>query len=140
MRDPIHILADLTAQIRHRSAGRPLPEPITLLLFEAEETITSMNKIPFTEIFDDFRIVSGKLKPRGRAAHALVRSRWSEGWRLPDFKAVHRNCWAAWKDDPGMRRFFRSATLYRASKFEGYVNMGQNKSTADRLREIEEDA
>ena len=58
----------------------------------------------------------------GRATRDLIRTRLSEGFTIEDFKHVHRVKSAEWGHDPKWSKFLRPSTLYRASKFEAYLN------------------
>jgi uncharacterized phage protein (TIGR02220 family) len=75
------------------------------------------------EIIDDLNEVCGK-----RFSHTtdetvkFINGRLSEGKTLEDFKRVHRIQAHEWKDNPEFNQYLRPSTLYRPSKFEGYLN------------------
>ena len=52
----------------------------------------------------------------------LITARWKDGFRLEDFKTVHRTMSIKWKNDPEWNKYLRPITLYRVSKFDGYLN------------------
>jgi hypothetical protein len=66
----------------------------------------------------------------------LVVDRLKDGFDVDDFKAVHRNMYKAWGDCDKMSRYLRPLTLYRSSKFEGYINYKQSES--HKIREQED--
>lgn len=79
--------------------------------------------IPYDEIITDLNDKSGKsYRSNTETTRELIRARWKEGFRLEDFQKVHTNQAAKWKGDPERDQYLRPATLYRASKFEGYLN------------------
>jgi len=89
---------------------------------------TKRSTIPYQEIIDDLNEVCGKNFKNTEPTQKLIRSRWKDGWRVEDFKKVHRIMLQAVEDDTwypgrgeGMRQYLRPATLYN-TKFEGYLN------------------
>lgn len=52
----------------------------------------------------------------------LIRARWAEGFRIPDFRAVIGRKAADWRGTD-MERYLRPETLF-GTKFEGYLNEG----------------
>ncbi|BDZ30601.1 phage replisome organizer N-terminal domain-containing protein [Lactiplantibacillus sp. WILCCON 0030] len=50
------------------------------------------------------------------------------GYTVDDMKQVIDNQCAAWLTNPNMNQYLRPATLFRASKFEGYLNNEPKKS------------
>jgi len=52
----------------------------------------------------------------------LINARLSEGYTKEDFFHVHSVMCAKWGEDETMYQYLRPATLYCASKFEGYLN------------------
>lgn len=74
---------------------------------------------------------SGKLFKPTESNLRLIRARISEGHVEADFKKAIENKCADWLDDPKMEEYLRPATLFSASKFEGYVNQinsGESKN------------
>jgi len=73
-------------------------------------------------VIADLVATTGKKYRDVMATRRLIAARWKEGYHIEAFKAVHRNMSAAWMNDPDMEIYLRPATLYCASKFEGYLN------------------
>lgn len=69
-------------------------------------------------------------KPNTQATIRLIHAREKEGFKAEDFKAVIDNMCREWKNDPKMKKYLRPATLFAASKFEGYLNMGRKVVTS----------
>lgn len=65
-----------------------------------------------------------RFRAKSEATRKLIRARASEGFTLEDFKRVIDNKCASWKGDSKMDAYLRPDTLFRASKFEGYLNEG----------------
>lgn len=88
--------------------------------------------IPYEEIIEDLNLKAGtNYKHTSRASRDLIKARWNEGWRIEDFKKVHSHQVAKWKGDTKMSEYLRPVTLYRASKFESYLN-----STGPKEKEV----
>lgn len=84
--------------------------------------------IPFEEIIEDLNDVlelrgRDRFKWKSEAAQKEIRARFAEGYDLADFKKVHRTMFSHWKGNQRMEGFLRPSTLYRASKFPGYLAM-----------------
>jgi uncharacterized phage protein (TIGR02220 family) len=80
-------------------------------------------KIPFKKIIGHLSEKTGKrFSHTSKANQRLVRGRWEDGYRLEDFIAVIDNMTAAWMGDAKFEQYLRPATLFCASKFEGYLN------------------
>lgn len=112
-----------------------------------EEGKEEDREIPFDEIVEDLNDVIGlvgrhRFKSQSEYIRKEIRGRWAEGYRLEDFKHVHRAQVSHWLNDPKMRKHLAPDTLYRASKFPKYlanpVGSEQSKSHEDKVREIEE--
>lgn len=79
-------------------------------------------KIPYDEIVSMLNEATGKaFRPSTPKTRAAIRARWSEGFRLPDFKAVIEGQTAKWRGDAQMEQYLRPETLF-GTKFEGYLN------------------
>ncbi|USS93976.1 conserved phage C-terminal domain-containing protein (plasmid) [Fructilactobacillus ixorae] len=52
----------------------------------------------------------------------LIKARIKDGFVLSDFIVVIDNKVSQWGNDPKMQKYLRPATLFNASKFEGYLN------------------
>lgn len=82
-------------------------------------------------IVDDLNSVLGSAYRTGGKTAELIRARINEGFRVEDFKKVHRIKNAEWGNDPKMKVFLRPITLY-SNKFENYLNQkgeGQKKES-----------
>lgn len=90
------------------------------------------NNIPYAEIIKHLNNAADRnFKSTTKATRRKINGRWKEGFRLEDFKTVIDKKVNQWKDDEKMQKFIRPATLFQASKFEGYLNE-QKKSTTKR--------
>lgn len=80
-----------------------------------------VSNIPYKEIIED---LNQKARTKYRLSTpktlSLIRVRWNEGFRFPDFQAVHDKKIAEWQNTD-MAKFIRPETLY-GTKFEGYLN------------------
>ena len=74
-------------------------------------------------VLDLNEILGKNYKPTSKPTRDLIKARLKEGFTLEDFKTVHRKMLRAWAHDAKMCKYLRPGTLYRASKFEGYLNM-----------------
>jgi len=84
--------------------------------------------------------IGSKYNYKSKATQKLIKARLDEGFSVEDFKKVHEVKSFDWLDNPEMRLFLRPATLYRGSKFEGYLqenNIRKVKSKAKREKEAE---
>lgn len=77
--------------------------------------------IPYDVIVKDLNERTGKHYRDVTATRRLIQARWNEGFREEAFFAVHKNMAAAWIGTD-QEMYLRPATLYCASKFEGYLN------------------
>ena len=60
--------------------------------------------------------------PDSKATRELIKARWHDGFRGPDFAGVIGKMTAKWGKDDKMRQFLRPSTLFRKSHFEEYLN------------------
>jgi phage replication O-like protein O len=96
--------------------------------------------IPYAEILADLNLKAGtkyRLTPKIRE---LIRPRWSEGFRLDDFKTVHSKKCGDWLGTDNAK-WIRPETLY-GTKFQGYLNQlqqetGFSKVTQHNIKVIE---
>lgn len=80
------------------------------------------------EIIHDFNTVydsNYKIPPTAEIGK-LIANRLKEGFKLEDFKKVHRNMKAEWSNDEKMCSYLRPQTLY-TGKFESYLNRREKK-------------
>lgn len=83
------------------------------------------------EILADLNEKGGFRYRPGAANVKIIQARLAEGYTVDDFKLVHDNMIARWGCDEQMFQYLRPATLYCASKFEGYLNCKVNKKLDD---------
>ena len=79
-----------------------------------------------SEVIADLNQVASKKFKSTPDVNKLIHARIAEGFTLADFRTVHRNMTRAWKGQE-MEKYLRPSTLYRASKFQGYLNYTENK-------------
>ena len=86
-----------------------------------------LNDIPFEDIIKDLNIKAGSsYQPTSEATRNLIRHLWKH-FNINDFFTVHSNMVEAWGADIKMKPYLRPSTLYRASKFEEYLNKPKKK-------------
>ena len=93
----------------------------------------SPDGIPFNEILFVINETLGKNFKATAMHKSHIRARWSEGYRVDDFKRVCEVKMAEWDNDPRMRMYLRPETLFGA-KMDAYLN--QEKKQA---RQVEPD-
>ncbi len=82
-------------------------------------------------ILDDLNAKGGFRYRPGAANAKIIKARLDEGYTLEDFQIVHDNMIERWGADDQMFQYLRPATLYCASKFEGYLNCKPMKKIED---------
>lgn len=76
-----------------------------------------------TQIIGDLNTKAGtSFKVNSKSTAKLIAARLAEQFTVDDFLTVHTNKVRDWRDDPKMAKYLRPETLYRASKFESYLN------------------
>jgi uncharacterized phage protein (TIGR02220 family) len=84
--------------------------------------------IPFSEIIDYLNEKANRrYRPSTPKTREHIRARWSEGYRLDDFKHVIDVKVADWLGDDKMDRYLCPDTLF-GTKFEKYLNQPMKKS------------
>ncbi|ETO40012.1 hypothetical protein B808_1121 [Fructilactobacillus florum 8D] len=73
-------------------------------------------------IIDYLNAETGKHYLNTSANRRLIEARFKDGFTVSDFKTVIDNQSFAWSRDRKMSQYLRPATLFQASKFEGYLN------------------
>ena len=96
----------------------------------------SIDNIPYKEIIDYLNSKTGKkYRDNVQKNRSLIKARWSEGYRLDDFKQVIDNMVKDWSDTK-YAKYLRPETLF-GTKFDGYLNQGnvvkREKKTDERL-------
>lgn len=96
------------------------------------ETTTETNKehspakaepsFPWESVIDYLNEKADKHYRHTEANKRLVMARHKEGFTADDMRRVIDNQCSEWLHDDQMNQYLRPATLFRASKFEGYLN------------------
>ena len=94
------------------------------------------DNIPYKEIIDYLNSKTGKnYRDNVQKNRSLIKARWSEGYRLDDFKHVIDNMVKDWSGTK-YAKYLRPETLF-GTKFDGYLNQGnvvkREKKTDERL-------
>ncbi len=82
--------------------------------------------VPYQEIINYLNQKTGKKFRNTVTNQRKIKPRFEEGFTLDDFKKVIDNQVSSWKGTE-WERFLRPDTLFRASKFEGYLNNAPKK-------------
>ncbi|WP_305774639.1 conserved phage C-terminal domain-containing protein [Lactococcus lactis] len=92
--------------------------------------------IPYSEILDYLNKKTSRSFRNVEANKKLIRTRWNEGYKLEDFKAVIDNMVINWsgKNFNGVpaENYLQPKTLF-SNKFDSYLNQTQIKSTSDKV-------
>lgn len=81
------------------------------------------------QVIDYLNSVTGKkYKPKSSATQKFILARAKEGFGFEDFKRVIDVKWIDHKRGTFDDKYLRPATLFNASKFEGYLNQGPAKT------------
>lgn len=92
--------------------------------------------IPYSEILDYLNKKTSRSFRNVEANKKLIRTRWNEGYKLEDFKAVIDNMVINWsgKNFNGVpaENYLQPKTLF-SNKFDSYLNQAQIKSTSDKV-------
>lgn len=96
----------------------------------------SIDNIPYKEIIDYLNSKTGKkYRDNVQKNKSLIKARWSEGYRLEDFKQVIDNMFKDWSGTK-YAKYLRPETLF-GTKFDSYLNQGnvvnREKKTDERL-------
>lgn len=105
----------------YSSSSLPLPDSTS----EGEGRGEGDGEIPYAEIVAALNEAVGtSYRPTSRKTRQLIRARWAEGYRLPDFEAVVDAMAARWRGDAKMAAYLRPETLF-GNKFEGYRELAR---------------
>ncbi len=92
--------------------------------------------IPYSEILDYLNKKTSRSFRNVEANKKLIRTRWNEGYKLDDFKAVIDNMVVNWsgKNFNGVpaENYLQPKTLF-SNKFDSYLNQPQIKSTNSKV-------
>ena len=96
----------------------------------------SIDNIPYKEIIEYLNTKTGKnYRDNVQKNKSLIKARWSEGYRLDDFKQVIDNTVTDWSGTK-YAKYLRPETLF-GTKFDSYLNQGKvvkrEKKTDERL-------
>lgn len=96
----------------------------------------SIDNIPYKEIIEYLNTKTGKnYRDNVQKNKSLIKARWSEGYRLDDFKQVIDNTVTDWSGTK-YSKYLRPETLF-GTKFDSYLNQGKvvkrEKKTDERL-------
>lgn len=96
----------------------------------------SIDNIPYKEIIEYLNTKTGKnYRCNVQKNKSLIKARWSEGYRLDDFKQVIDNTVTDWSGTK-YAKYLRPETLF-GTKFDSYLNQGKvvkrEKKTDERL-------
>lgn len=87
-------------------------------------------KIPYKEIVSYLNMRTGsQYRHTTKKTRELIRARWNEGFRLEDFKTVIDKKCVEWVGTE-WEKFLRPETLFRAGKFESYLNQPVHRKTS----------
>lgn len=94
------------------------------------------DSIPYQEIVGLLNeVVGSRYRATSEATKRLIRARWKEGHRVPDFESVIRGRHALWAKDEKMAEYLRPSTLF-GTKFESYLNANGVKAKRP-IREVD---
>jgi uncharacterized phage protein (TIGR02220 family) len=111
--DTFRVRTETEAEAENIMSGKPDTSP--------------SQKIPFKEIVTDFnQVMSTSFKPGTQETQRLIRARWNAGFRVDDFKTVHRHLRDEWGEDPKMCQYLRPPTVF-GTKFESYLQAAKKK-------------
>jgi len=123
--------------VKMASERRPNVTPKAEAEKKREDTnVSFVGQIPFEEIISDLNQKTGrKYKHQTAKYRELIKVRWNDGNRLPDFLYVNQVKSEKWLNDPKYSDFLRPETLY-GTKFESYLNeklINQKPQQQDRI-------
>lgn len=91
--------------------------------------------IQYNEIINYLNKKSGKLfRANSKTTQRMIRARWLEGYRLPDFKKVIDNKVEDW-EGTDLEMYIRPITLFN-NKFESYLNQKERHAKLERFKEL----
>ncbi|MEG0790961.1 MAG: conserved phage C-terminal domain-containing protein [Gordonibacter sp.] len=106
-----------------RSEGQSNGELVNSYELKGSSKKQSKKEIPFAEIVRYLNEKAGKtFRSTSDATRQLIRARFDEGYTLDDFKRVIDNKCASWLGEAEWEQYLKPATLFRKTKFEGYLN------------------
>ena len=106
---------DINPHQEQRDSTPPHP-PIKRNKYIYDPLIESCN-----EVIDFLNEIAGMSYRHSDTSRKPIRARLNEGFTVEDCKQVIRNRWKAWRGTQ-WQQYMRPDTLFRPSKFEGYLN------------------
>lgn len=105
---------------KEKSPHTPLKEKGS---FRGDDNNLSLTR-DCSEIIDFLNEVAGTSYKHSETSMKPIRARLNDGFTIEDCKTVIRNRWKAWRGTE-YQQYMRPDTLFRPSKFEGYLNSGE---------------
>ena len=115
-----------TESVQDEPKGEPYPEQAKKSK-KAKETKADKEAI---EVIDYLNAKTGSAyKASSKANISVIRARLNDGYTVEDCKKVIDTKAGQWLTNPDMVKYLRPETLFRPSKFEGYLNECRGKPT-----------
>jgi len=104
---------------RVSSSEAKLDDEVSQFVYKEQQ---EAKKVPYLKIIAHLnRSTHKQFSTQNKSTQRLLKARWNEGYRIPDFQAVIDVKAKQWLHDPKMVQYLRPQTLF-GSKFEGYLN------------------
>ena len=117
--NPSQVSNDIDTQVTIPGNSLVRDNQVTLTPTPSEKP--SVNYTDADTVIDYMNSVSGKKYRHIKSNRDRVLARLGEGYSVEDCKTVVKKMWDAWKNTE-MEQYFRPETLFRPTKFEGYLN------------------
>lgn len=117
--NPSQVSNDIDTQVEIPGNSLVRDNQVTLTPTPSEKP--SVNYTDADTVIDYMNSVSGKKYRHIKSNRDRVLARLGEGYSVEDCKTVVKKMWDAWKNTE-MEQYFRPETLFRPTKFEGYLN------------------
>lgn len=122
--NPSQVSNDIDTQVAIPGNSLVRDNQVTLTPTPSEKP--SVNYTDADTVIDYMNSVSGKKYRHIKSNRDRVLARLGEGYSVEDCKTVVKKMWDAWKNTE-MEQYFRPETLFRPTKFEGYLNRSVEK-------------
>lgn len=122
--NPSQVSNDIDTQVEIPGNSLVRDNQVTLTPTPSEKP--SVNYTDADTVIDYMNSVSGKKYRHIKSNRDRVLARLGEGYSVEDCKTVVKKMWDAWKNTE-MEQYFRPETLFRPTKFEGYLNRSVEK-------------
>lgn len=124
---------------RESTPHTPLKEKDIYISPKSVDCIDSLTR-DCNEVIDFLNQVAGTSYKHSETSRKPIRARLNDGFTVEDCKRVICNRWKAWRGTE-WQQYMRPDTLFRPSKFEGYLNATTPSSDGlDNLRALYEQA